>query len=271
MAKEKLSVDKAVIEMGGKFKEHVGSNGISSDGLPVHLPVDTDNNGFATVEMFKQHQQLFQHRIRTAAKTDILKLKPGYYEGSQFINHPASNPKPDTPTTWISYVDVIDGEDGRREIKIMDSFSGLSWKRTIHTGGNPESGSGAWIQYYGLVTLWNGYSKLTKAIDLSSDVHNSDGTNKYRNIMVQYMTDTRQTGLALGTVNGVLINKINLNDNSEKMAPDLYEAELTFPTSTTAKLSRNKRINFYTHENDKTAYIQAMAGAINIQRIMGVM
>ena len=266
MAKEKLSVDKAVIEMGGKLKEHVGSNGNS------HLPVTEDAPGFVPVEMYKQHQQLFQHRIRTAAKTDILKLKPGYYEGSQFINHPASNPKPDTPTTWISYIDVIDGEDGRREIKIMDSFSGLSWKRTIHTGGNPESGSGAWIQYYGLVTLWNGYSKLTSAVTLKSGVlYDDTGAAKYRNIIVQYMTDTGNCGLALGTVDRVIIDSSNLNDDTSIAAPDFHEAELIFPTSTTAKLSRNKRINFYTHENDKTAYMHVMDGAINIQKIMGVM
>ena len=270
MAKEKLSVDKAVIEMGGKLKEHAGSNGISSDGLPVHLPVDTDNNGFATVKMFKEHQQLFEHRLRIPSGTDILTLEPGYYEGSGLLNHPATT-KPDELTTWISNVKVEDGDGGRKEITVMDSMAGLLWKRTIHTGGASTSGSGAWIQYHGLVTLWNGYSKLTKAIDLNGDVHNNDGTNKYRNIMVQYMTDTRQTGLALGTINGVLINHINLNDNPKKMSPDLYEAELIFPTSTTAKLSRNKRINFYTHTNDATTYMQSMAGAINVQKIMGVL
>lgn len=270
MAKKKLSTDKAVTELQGKFKEHQGSNGISSDGTPVHLPVDTDNDGFATKKMFKEHQQLFEHRERIPSGTDILKLTPGRYEGSGLINHPLQ-PDSTKKTTWISNVNVEDGNDGRREITVFDNLAALLWKRSIHTGGDPASGSGGWVQYHGVITLWSGNSKLTKAVTLNNNVHNTNGSAKYSNILVQYITDTRQTGLALGTVNGVLINKINLNDNSEKMAPDLYEAELTFPTSTTAKLSRNKRINFYTHENDKTAYIQAMAGAINIQRIMGVM
>ena len=270
MTKKKLSIDKSVIELERKQKEHIGANGISSDGLPVHLPVDADNDGFATTKMYKQHQQLFKQRERTPNKTDILKLEPGYYEGSQFLNHPAGT-TPDTPTTWISYINVNGGDDGRRDITVMDSFSGLFWRRTIHTGGDPISGSGAWIEYYGLVTLWSGYSKLTSEINLNSAVFYDDGTAKYRNIMVQYLTDTGNSGLALGTVNGVLINSSNLNNKLSLAAPDFHEAELAFPTSNTAKIIRNKRINMYTHTGDKAIYAQVMAGAINIQKIMGVM
>jgi hypothetical protein len=267
MTKKKLSVDKSVIELGRKQKQHIGSNGVDSDGLPVHLPVDADNDGFMPVKAYKEHQQLFEHRLRIPAGTDILTLDPGYYEGSGLINHPNST----TKTTWISNVDVIAGEDGRRVITVFDNISAPLWRRTIHTGGDPASGTGGWARYYGFYTLWRGNSMLTKPVTLSNSLRNDNNSIKYPYILVRYKTNTGDTGVALGDINRVIINSMNLNNNLKVASPDFREAELSFPTSTTAKVIRNKRTNIYMHDNDSTAHMQVMDGVISILEIVGVL
>ncbi|QLL69607.1 hypothetical protein [Lactobacillus sp. 3B(2020)] len=267
MTKNKLSLEKSVSELERKLLEHIGSNGYGSNEQSVHLPVDTDNAGFATPDMYVHDQQLFTKR-KWVANVDILKLAPGYYEGSGFTNHPATATA-DTPTTWISNVDVIDGDDGRRMIYLMDNLNGYFWKRTLHTGGAPDSGTGAWIKYDGLVTLWSGFSKLDEPATLSSSLYLSSGATLYNTILVKYTTDTEDFGLAYGNLNKVTINALNLNNDPTLKIADFYEAELVFPTGTTAQVTRNRAITLLSSSDD-TAHLGESSQKINITKIMGV-
>lgn len=270
MSKKKLSIDKSVIELERKQKEHIGANGISSDGLPVHLPVDSDNDGFMPVKTFNEHQQLFNKRKMLSGTNDVLKLEPGYYEGSHLINHPACHPTPETPTTWISNVDVIDGSDGRREITIMDNYSALFWKRTIHTGGNPDTGSGDWIQYHGYVTLWSGDSVLDKPVTLAHSILDN-GSSKYQEIIAEYVTDTGNAGKQSGSRYGIILDAVNLNDDPEVISPNLFETKIEFPTDKTAKAVRNKSVNFYLSKGSNAAMLQKTDSHTRITKIVGVL
>lgn len=268
MTKNKLSIEKSVSELERKLLEHIGSNGHGSNEQSVHLPVDADNAGFATPDMYAHDQQLFTKR-KWVVNTDLLKLAPGYYEGSGFTNHPVTT-NAETPTTWISNVDVIDGGGGRRTIYLTDNMYGYRWMRTLHTGGDPKSGSGAWIQFTGLVTLWKGYSKLNEAVTLNTEIKFGDGNNKYSTIIVKYTTDRAGTGLAFGNSKGILVNALNSNDDSDSKVVDFYEAKLTFPTSSTAQVVRNKTTHVFSKGDSDSAYLSNTYGEINVVEIMGV-
>ena len=55
------------------------------------------------------------------------------------------------------------------------------------------------------------------------------------------------------------------------MGADILEGKIEFPTSQTAKMSKNKVINLYQHTNaDNASYMQAMDGTIKITRISGI-
>ncbi|WP_251951395.1 hypothetical protein [Pediococcus acidilactici] len=263
MAKKKLSIDKSVTEMERKFKEHIGSNGDS------HLPVTEDAPGFVPVEMFKQHQQLFHQRVRiTKSGTDILTLEPGYYEGSQLINHPATT-NPQDKTTWISNIDVIPGGDGRKFIQITDNVTGYRWYRTVHTGGDVSSGTGAWVKSEGYEILWSGNSTLADPVKLASPLTDSTGTSRYDGILVDYETTSSQHNRCYGSRYSVKINTTNVNDTG--VTADFLEGKIEFPTNQTAQMTENVTINLYQHTGtDNTAYMQRRDGEIKILRISGL-
>lgn len=262
MSVKKLNLDQTIFEIKRKLKAHIGSNGAA------HLPVSDDAAGFMSVEEHKQLKQLFNGRQWCPDGTDILTLEAGFYEGAKFINHPV---KGSDETSWISIVDVYSGLDGRRLIRVTDNMQGFTWYRTIHTGGDPNTGTGNWVRLHGEVVLWEGFSKLNNAVTLAHAIVASDGTDYYDNIKVVYQTDEGDFGFAYGSKHGVTISATNNNDDASVVAPSIYEAQLSFPTSQTAIVNRNVNINFYQASNTgNAAYMHSLAGSINIVKIVGV-
>ncbi|AXN35457.1 hypothetical protein DT351_03410 [Latilactobacillus curvatus] len=263
MVNKKLNLDQTIFEFGRKLKAHIGSNDTA------HLPVSDDVNGFMTAVEHRQVQQIFNGRIGLDEETDILTLAPGFYVGYKLINHPGAITS-DTPATWIAEVNVTSANDGRKLIEVIDNFTGYRWYRTIHTGGDISTGTGGWVRQEGEVTLWSGYSKLTSAVTLDQPLVSDTGSSYYIKIRVYYTTDYGQTGYAEGTNKRVIIDCTNLNDDVNIPSPDMLEADLEFPTTSTARVVRNKRTNFYRSHTDTIAHIKAESGAINITKIVGV-
>lgn len=261
MTKKKLSIDKATFEIERSLKKHIGSNGKS------HLPADADNDGYMPSDLFKKSVELFRETPYLYGK-DILALEPGCYVGSHFKNHPIGG---ETPTTWISYVDIKNKGEGRKEITVADSISGNLWRRTIHTGGDVTTGTGTWARYYGLVLLWDGSSKLDAAVNLANSLYDDNNSTKYPTIAVRYQTDAGNNGIAFGNPSGVIIDTVNANNDDTVLTADIFEAEVIFPTHTTAKMKYNTHTNFYTMESTgNAAYMQSQTAAINIKKIWGL-
>lgn len=261
MAIKNLNLDQTLFEFRRKLKSHLGSGG------DAHLPASDDEAGFMSVSEHKHFEQLFNGRQWCPDGTDILNLEPGYYEGAKFVNHPLSD---GGETAWISLIDVHPGLDGRCLIRVTDSMYGYTWYRTIHTGGDANTGTGNWVRQHGEVILWEGYSKMTTAVTLAHAIVALDGTSYYDNIKVVYQTDEGNLDFAYGSKYGVTMTITNNNNDPAVLAPTIYEAQLSFPTSNTAKLIRNTSTNFYQHENDNTAYMHSLPASINILKIVGV-
>lgn len=76
-------------------------------------------------------------RERLADGTDLLTLKTGYYEVGQCKNSPFS----DTEASWKN-IDVIDGNAGRKMLRLTVSAKGDTYYKTLHT--NSTGGRDWW-------------------------------------------------------------------------------------------------------------------------------
>lgn len=70
-------------------------------------------------------------RERLVDGTDLLTLTTGYYEVSKCKN----SPFPDTAASWKN-VDVIDGGEGRKMLRLTVSSVGATFYKTLHTNGD---------------------------------------------------------------------------------------------------------------------------------------
>lgn len=238
---------------------------IGKGGPKAHPDADAAISGFMPSKMFQIAKSLFYWRKNVHGE-DILTLETGYYEGSGFLNHPQN---PNKPTTWISNIDVIPGGDGRKFIQVTNSITGYRWYRTIHTGGDPTSGTGAWVRSEGYEILWSGNSSLATPVTLAAPLLDSTGTSRYDGILIDYETDSGQHDRCYGTRYSVKINTTNANDKG--VSADFMEGKIEFPTNQTAKMTENVTINLYQHsDSDNTAYMQRQDGKIKILRISGL-
>lgn len=238
---------------------------IGKGGPKAHPDADGFNSGFMPSKMFQIAKSLFYWRKNVHGQ-DILELEPSYYEGSGFLNHPSS---PTKPTTWISNIDVIPGGDGRKFIQVTDNITGYRWYRTVHTGGATSSGTGGWVRSEGYEILWSGNSALAEAVTLTAPLTDENGVHRYDGVIIDYETETGQHDRCYGSIYWVSINTTNVNDTA--VGADILEGKIEFPTSQTAKMSKNKVINLYQHTDaDNASYMQAMDGTIKITRISGI-
>ena len=76
-------------------------------------------------------------RTKLADGTDLLTLETGYYEVTKCKN----SPFPDTDVSWKN-IDVIDGREGRKMLRLTVSDSGDTFYKTLHT--NSAGGRDWW-------------------------------------------------------------------------------------------------------------------------------
>lgn len=228
--------------------------------------VNERRNGLMPAPAYEQHKHLF-HERKQIRSGDILELEPDFYLGTGLLNHPT---QPDKPTDWFSNINVVDGGDGRREITILDNFDGKLYKRTIHTGGDPTSGTGDWMEYRGIVGLWSGDSDLKNPVTLAHSIYHDDGkTPRFRNILVQFQTTTGNSGFGWGSDKGVAINTTNnANDDGTSIA-DIIESFVKFTSGNTAVMDYNIITNLFTKGDDIT-HFQRLTGTVRIKHIIGV-
>lgn len=261
--RKKLSLDKSITELARRLKEHIGSNG------KAHLPVSTDMAGFMTPDLFKEHVSLFKSRtpLNNSKGTDILSLPIGNYAGYNWLNYPGQDPK--KLIGDHTYISVLpSNEPTRRLIVAVASASGMIWTRTVNDTYDVNNG---WVFNEQRETLWEGNSKMTSPVTLSTPILNPDGSSRFSGISVDYTTDTNNHGRQYGTRYDVTINTSNENNTLNVMAPVLYEAQIVFPTSTTAKMEVNKATVINTR-SDGAAYLEDVTStsSMNILRISGL-
>lgn len=137
------NVNKSMKLVQRVLKHHVGSGG------KAHLPASKYGNGFMTADMVNQLGQANGEMKQMPAGTDVLKLPAGNYEISGALNNPAGP----TNTAWFEYY-ISTSNENRRQIKAILSTDGRTYYRTVHTGGDPTSGTGKWL--YNSFVIWKG-------------------------------------------------------------------------------------------------------------------
>lgn len=244
---------------------HVGKGG-----QKAHPDVDEFQSGFMTPSMLNEHNAALVKRtnVGDSSGTDILTLSIGNYAGSYWINHPSSAKTTDINAAY-AYVSVIPSStDSRRFIVLVEAATGRIWTRTVNDTYDVNN---KWTKIEQFETLWEGNSKMTTPVTLASSILDQSGNPTYSSIFVDYTTDTNNHGRQYGTRYDVTINTSNENNTLNVMAPVLYEAQIVFPTSTTAKMEVNKATVINTR-SDGAAFLAdaTAAGTINILRICGL-
>lgn len=138
---------KDVEKIASVLDHHVGSGG------KAHLPATEKSNGFATPELFNDAKMGAGKRRGKPAGTDVLTLESGKYE----ISGAKNNPYGDDNAALIEY-DISESTDnsGRRQIRAITSVNGDIWYRTVHTGGDPTTGTEGWGKEAILTPIWQG-------------------------------------------------------------------------------------------------------------------
>ncbi|MBM6644313.1 hypothetical protein [Pediococcus acidilactici] len=136
-----------VQKIANVLDHHVGSGG------KAHLPATEKSNGFATPELVNDAKMGAGKRQGKPAGTDVLMLEPGKYE----ISGAKNNPYGDGNAALIEY-DISGSTDnsGRRQIRAITSVNGDIWYRTVHTGGDPTTGTEGWGKEAILTPIWQG-------------------------------------------------------------------------------------------------------------------
>lgn len=133
-------------KMGNVVNHHVGSGG------DAHLPATTATNGFATADQIKALERA-RGRRESQSGTDVLTMETGQYEIAGALNNPIG---PDD-RTYIEY-NISDGAvgGGRRQLWGIANVTGDVWFRTVHTGGDPSTGTAGWNKMATLTPIWQG-------------------------------------------------------------------------------------------------------------------
>lgn len=195
-------------KMGNVMNHHVGSGGCA------HLPATTATNGFATADQIKALEQAHGHR-KSRLGADVLTMDTGQYEIPGALNNPIG---PDD-RTYIEY-NISDGAvgGGRRQLWGIANVTGDIWFRTVHTGGDPSTGTGGWKQLGFLTHLWYG------SADSGTLKFNREVPPRKNGIEVFYKTISGQYGSKrVMRATSASINVSNIINSSTDVAVQNYE------------------------------------------------
>jgi len=221
---------------------HIGLGG------DAHADVTSKRAGFISAKSYNEHQSLFKQRTHLGTNVDILKLEPGYYEGSSLINHPLTG---SGVSTRISEIDVKFGRDGRKQIKLVDSFDGSMWYLAVHTNGVADDRQPQWAKVRQHTILWQGNSELASPVTLAHPIISSSGAFNYYEIEFKFINSANTTSVGVikaDALSGSLNSTSNIGEGGSG-GITTYEA-IAVLTATTAVLTNNLGINIYPNAND---------------------
>lgn len=214
-------------KMGNVVNHHVGSGG------DAHLPATTATNGFATADQIKALERARGHR-ESQSGTDVLTMETGQYEIAGALNNPIG---PDD-RTYIEY-NISDGAvgGGRRQLWGIANVTGDIWFRTVHTGGDPSTGTGGWNQLGFLTPIWKG------STDSGTLKFNRELPYHKKGIEVFYTTISNQHGSKriVHTSSGAIDVPNNPNTSTD-MTFQNYELSFDYDKDGLTITSNNMRI-----------------------------
>lgn len=128
--------------------QHVGRGGNQQ-----HPNADGSNSGFMPAG-----QNMVRKRV---TGINVLDLPAGHYECQRCWGLPNSlDDGTGTANSSFNMVDIWIGEGGRKHFTCLENASGKRWIRTIHTGGNLNTGTNGWVRDLSISLIWRGSQKV---------------------------------------------------------------------------------------------------------------
>lgn len=161
----------------------------------------------------------------------------------------------------IAIVREMDGYNLNKMMVIAVDYANCMWTTYFDKGTWMQ-----WSKQLNYVPLWIGSSKMDQPVTLDKP---ASGYKRYAAI---YQTSNGNGMLAVGNSQTVIINCFN-NGNGTTAATVFYEAELIFPTTTTARLSVNgaNSLAVPNGASSGTPIMSTIHGDIIIKEIWGMM
>lgn len=215
-------------KVGRVLDKHVESGGKS------HLPATRETAGFATPEQIRDLEMSTGERPNKPHGTDVLTIAPGKYEIANALNNPIDT----DDATFIEYdisEDTTNG--GRRQLWGIANVTGDIWFRTVHTGGDPSTGTGGWNQLGFLTPIWKG------STDSGTLKFNRELPYHKKGIEVFYTTISNQHGSKriVHTSSGAIDVPNNPNTSTD-MTFQNYELSFDYDKDGLTITSNNMRI-----------------------------
>lgn len=131
----------------GAGNQHIGRGGELQ-----HPLADSSNSGFMPAG-----QNMNRKRV---TGINVLDLPAGHYECQGCYGLPgSSDDNTGGANTAFNMVDIWIGEGGRKHLTCLQNSSGRRWIRTIHTGGDLNTGTNGWVRDLSLSLIWRGSQK----------------------------------------------------------------------------------------------------------------
>lgn len=140
-----FNIPKSLKVISNRLGSHIGSGG------DAHMLVDREHSGFMSPTMYLWLFDAIGYRRNIPDQTDIFKLAPGHYIGTNLKNAAA--------LTGLVTVDIYAYRQYYYQYVVIDSASGKLFHHTIHIGGNGKVNEYAptdWSSIHKYTNIWSG-------------------------------------------------------------------------------------------------------------------
>lgn len=153
-----IEIKKQMKRITGLLNAHIAS------GDSAHLPADQDHAGFMLPSDKSDISQSLGNRVLLPTNTDVFKLQPGHYVGTNLVNS-ALGPSDGS----LLMIDVKKADSSHVQIKETYSYNSQIFVHTIHNTNN--GAPTGWSKVLTSTSLWSGNASASGTVlTLSDDV-----------------------------------------------------------------------------------------------------
>lgn len=134
------SLEETILILERRLNEHIGGGGTNA-----HYRGNELVAGFMYPQDHRRVEQANGKRLDCSNK-DLLQLSAGRYVGFNLLNSPFSEVNNPDMYASVAFVDISETNDGKKELLVTYSWTGLTFKKIIHFNDGRQSDGGKWLQ-----------------------------------------------------------------------------------------------------------------------------
>lgn len=134
------SLEETVLILERRLNEHIGGGGTTA-----HYRGNELVAGFMYPQDHRRVEQANGKRVDCSNK-DLLQLSVGLYVGFNLLNGPFSKVNNPDMFSSVAFVDISQTNDGKKELIVTYSWTGLTFKKIIHHLDGTQSEGSKWLQ-----------------------------------------------------------------------------------------------------------------------------